>query len=43
MFMDDYNGILNWNGLKYDTYRIFDIFLFINFDGNLNIGENGLQ
>jgi hypothetical protein len=36
--MDDYDGIYNCNDLKYGTYEIFDIFLFISFDGNQNIG-----
>jgi len=35
--MADYDGIYNCNGLKYGTYEIFDIFLFINFDGDQNI------
>jgi hypothetical protein len=37
--MDDCDGIYNFNGLKYGTYEIFDIFLFINFDGDQNIRE----
>ncbi len=27
------------NSIKYGTYEMFDIFLFINFDGDQNIGE----
>jgi hypothetical protein len=28
------------SGLKYGTYKIFDIFLLINIDGEQNIGQN---
>jgi hypothetical protein len=31
----------NYSGLEYGTYRIFDIFLFINIDGNQNLGRGG--
>jgi hypothetical protein len=31
IFIDDYDEI--YNGSKYDTYKIFDFFLFISFDG----------
>jgi hypothetical protein len=30
---------MNYNDLKYGTSEIFDIFLFINFDGDQNIRE----
>ncbi len=41
--MDDYDGVQNYNSLKYGTYEIFDIFLFISFDGDKNIKKRGLQ
>jgi len=31
--MDDYDGIYNCNGLKYDIYEIFDTLWFINLMG----------
>jgi hypothetical protein len=31
----------NYSGLKYGTYKIFDIFLFINIIGNQNLGGGG--
>ncbi len=37
--MDDYDGIQNYNGLKYGTYEIFDNFLFICFHEDQNIGK----
>ncbi len=37
-FMDDYGGIYNCNGLKYIPLEIFEIFLFIIFYGDQNIG-----
>jgi hypothetical protein len=40
--MYDYDEIYNYNGLKYGTYEIFDIFSLISFDGDQNIGEKGL-
>jgi hypothetical protein len=36
--MDDYGGIYNCNGLKYIPLEIFEIFLFIIFYGDQNIG-----
>jgi hypothetical protein len=39
--LNDYDEILNYNDLKCDTYEIFDTFLFINFDGDQNLGEKG--
>ncbi len=36
-FMDDYDEILNCNGLKYGSYEIFDTFWFITFYGDQNI------
>jgi hypothetical protein len=39
--MDNCDGIYNFSDLKYGTYEIFEIFLFINFDGYQNIkGKN---
>jgi hypothetical protein len=35
-FMDDYDEIYNYSGLKYDTYEIFDTFWLISFDTNQN-------
>jgi hypothetical protein len=32
--MDDYDGIYNFNGLKYNPSEIFDNFLFIIFYGD---------
>jgi hypothetical protein len=37
-FMDDYDGILNCNGLKYSPSKIFDNFLFIIFYGRKSKG-----
>ncbi len=37
--MAEINGILNCNGLKYGTYKIFDTFWLINVDGDQNIGQ----
>jgi len=37
-FMDDYDGILNYNCLKYNPSKIFDNFWFIIFYGDQNIG-----
>jgi hypothetical protein len=37
--MDDYDGIKNFKILKYDDYEIFNIFCFISFDGDQNIGK----
>jgi hypothetical protein len=37
--MDEYDGIYNCNGLIYSNYEIFNIFWFISFDGDDNIGE----
>jgi len=31
--MDEIDGIYNYNGLKYGTYKIFDTFWFIGIDG----------
>ncbi len=38
--MDDIDGILKCNGLKYGTYKIFDTFWPININGDQNIGQN---
>jgi hypothetical protein len=32
----------NYSGLEYGTYRIFDIFLFININGNQNLGGKNI-
>ncbi len=32
--MDDYDGIKNYNGLKYSPFEIFDNFWFIFFMGS---------
>jgi len=37
--MDEIDGIYNCSGLKYDIYKIFDTFWFINIDGDQNIGQ----
>jgi hypothetical protein len=37
--MDEIDGIWSCHGLKYGTYKIFDTFLFINIDGDQNIGQ----
>jgi hypothetical protein len=37
--MDEIDGIWSCNGLKHGTYKIFDTFLFINIDGDQNIGH----
>jgi hypothetical protein len=37
-FMDDYDGIYNCNSLQYNPFEVFDIFLFVIFYGNQNIG-----
>jgi hypothetical protein len=35
--MDDYDGILNCNSLKYNHFENFDNFWFIIFNGDQNI------
>jgi hypothetical protein len=37
--MDDYDGIYNYNSLKYSPSENFDNFLFIIFYGDQNIGN----
>ncbi len=37
--MDETDGILNYNGIKYGTYKIFDTFSLINVDGDQNITQ----
>jgi len=37
--MDEINGIYNCSGLKYDSYKKFDMYWFINIDGDQNIGQ----
>jgi hypothetical protein len=37
--MDEIDGIWSCNGLKYDTYEIFDTFWLINIDRDQNIGQ----
>jgi len=39
IFLNDYDGIYNCNGLEYGTYEIFDTFLFISCDVDENIRE----
>jgi hypothetical protein len=41
--MDDYDGIKIFIGLKYGAYEIFNIFWFISFDGDQNIGKKWPQ
>jgi hypothetical protein len=36
--MDDYDGIENYNSLKYSPFKKFDNFWFIIFYGDQNIG-----
>jgi hypothetical protein len=35
--MNDHDEIYNCNGLKYETYEIFNIFYLISFDLDQNI------
>jgi hypothetical protein len=37
--MDEIDGIWSCNGLKFDTYKIFDTFWLININGDQNIGQ----
>jgi hypothetical protein len=37
-FMDDHDGIYNYNNIKYSVFEIFNNFLFIIFYGDQNIG-----
>jgi hypothetical protein len=37
-FMDDYDGIYNYNGLKYIPFETFDNFRFIILYGDQNVG-----
>ncbi len=41
--MNDYDGIQNYNNLKYGTYEMINTFSFIIFDGDEKIGEKKLQ
>jgi hypothetical protein len=34
---------MNCNDLKYGTYETFEVFLFISFDGDQNIGKKKLN
>jgi hypothetical protein len=36
--MDHYDGIYNYNGLKYSAFENFDNFWLIVFNGDRNIG-----
>jgi hypothetical protein len=37
--MDEIDGIWSCHGLKYGIYKKFDTFLFINIDGDQNMGQ----
>jgi len=41
--MDDSNGIQNFDGLKYATYKIFDTFWDINIHGDQNTKKKKFQ
>jgi hypothetical protein len=39
--MDEIDKICSYSGSKYDIYKIFDTFWFINIDGDQNRGQKG--